>query len=135
LLELDDIKRSKMVKGIGTDLVELARVEDSLQRFGDRFARRVLTPEELTEFEQKNRSVAFLAKRWAAKEAAAKALGTGIGASVGFHDLRIDHDELGAPRLILSGKAVETAASKGVDQTHISLSDEQHYALAFVVVS
>lgn len=124
-----------MVKGIGTDLVELSRVEETLKRYGDRFIDRVLTVEEKQDFNKTKQSVAFLAKRWAAKEAAAKALGTGIGASAGFLDFYIDHDELGAPKLVLSGKAAETASAKGIELTHISLSDEQHHALAFVVFS
>jgi len=124
-----------MVKGIGTDLVELSRVEQTLQRYGDRFVDRVLTVKEKQLFDKSKQPVSFLAKRWAAKEAAAKALGTGIGASAGFLDFYIDHDDLGAPKLILSGKAAETASIKGVKLTHISLSDEQHYALAFVVFS
>lgn len=124
-----------MVKGIGTDLVELSRVEETLKQYGDRFVDRVLTVEEKRDFDKSKHPVAFLAKRWAAKEAAAKALGTGIGASAGFLDFNIDHDELGAPKLVLSGKAAETASGKGVELTHISLSDEQHYALAFVVLA
>ena len=124
-----------MVKGIGTDLIEIARVEEAVQRYGDRFVDRVLTSEEKQRFDRSKQPVAFLAKRWAAKEAAAKALGTGIGSSAGFHDFSVENDELGAPKLMLSGNAAKTASIKGVEQTHISLSDEQHYALAFVVFS
>ncbi len=124
-----------MIKGIGTDIVQLARVEDSNQRFGLRFARRVLTEQELLEFEVGGQSSAFLAKRWAAKEAAAKALGTGIGAAVSFQDLQITHDELGAPLLLMSGGAEALARQRGVQHSHISISDERDYALAFVVLS
>ena len=124
-----------MIKGIGTDLVKLSRVEQSLSRFGDRFAQRVLTEDEMADFQQSSKPVAFLAKRWAAKEAAAKALGTGIGAKAGFQDMYIEHDDLGAPLLRLTGVASETASEKGVLHTYISLSDEDDHALAFVILS
>jgi holo-[acyl-carrier protein] synthase len=124
-----------MVIGIGTDLIKLSRIEDSLQRFGERFASRVLTEQELVIFEQKQRSIPYFAKRWAAKEAAAKALGTGIGGKANFHDIHIGNDALGAPSLRFTGAAAETARAKGVRNAHISLSDEQEHALAFVVLS
>jgi len=93
-----------MILGIGTDLAVIERVEQALNRHGERFARRILTPDELVRFGQHAQPVAFLAKRFAAKEAAAKAIGTGIGA-ISWQDLEIRSLPSGAPELILLGAA------------------------------
>ena len=76
-----------MIVGIGVDIVEIARVDKLIREFGGRFARRVLTDDELLEFERRKRSSSYLATRFAAKEAVAKACGTGIGEQLGFHSL------------------------------------------------
>ncbi len=124
-----------MIKGIGTDLVEIARIKQSLDKFADKFAHRILTPSELVAYQKSGIPEHFVAKRFAAKEAAGKALGTGIGQGVSWHDFTVEHDELGAPLLLMSGKAAQIAAEKGIVAMNISISDEQHYALAFVVLS
>ena len=90
-----------MVKGIGTDIVATARIEAALKRTGRKFAQRILTEFELTQFDVASQPAAFLAKRFAAKEAAAKALGTGIGRGISWQHMHIEHDEMGAPLLIL----------------------------------
>ena len=123
-----------MILGIGVDIVETARVEQVLERFGERFARRILTDDELTEYARRQQSSRFLATRFAAKEAVAKALGTGIGEVVGFHCLQIDNDALGKPGLSFVGPGRELAVGRGIGNALISLADEQHYVVAMVVL-
>ncbi|ANB02901.1 holo-ACP synthase [Ectothiorhodospira sp. BSL-9] len=123
------------VIGIGTDIVAVHRIEASLTRHGEGFARRILHPDEWDGFRDSPAPAAFLAKRFAAKEAAAKALGVGIGARMSLQDACVDHDPHGRPLLRLEGRGQETAQALGVKETQISLSDERDYALAFVVMS
>lgn len=123
-----------MIIGIGTDLAQVSRLEQSLERFGEKFAERILADIEMAEFREKSQPANMLAKRFAVKEAAAKALGTGIG-EVSWHDIYIEHDKLGAPLLRFKGYASQLAAQKGIDQLHVSISDEHDFALAFVVLS
>ncbi len=106
-----------MIVGIGTDLVKVHRVEVSYQRLGDKFAERILSPKELDSFKINKKPNHFLAKRFAVKEAAGKALGTGIGQGVSWHDISVEHDHLGAPILCFSGKAAELAHAKQVTTT------------------
>jgi holo-[acyl-carrier protein] synthase len=124
-----------MVIGIGTDLVKVARIQQSEQRFGERFVARILTPNELAIYQAKRRDSYYLAKRFAAKEALVKALGTGIGKDANWQDIEVVNDQRGAPSLRLSGVAALTAERLGVKSTHLSLSDEEDHALAFVVLS
>ncbi|WP_117235703.1 holo-ACP synthase [Vibrio maerlii] len=121
------------IVGLGTDIAEIERIENALNRTGAAFAKRILTQNELTAFEQLKQQGRFLAKRFAAKEAASKALGTGIAAGVTFHDFEVSNDERGKPCLNLTGKAKEFAVSMGVTSTHITISDERHYAVATVI--
>lgn len=123
-----------MTIAIGTDIVEIERIAHSLSRQGDRLVKRVLMASELARFhriENKNIKMAFLAKRWCAKEAVAKALGTGIAKGVGFQQIEIVNDDLGAPFVILHEGALVRLEAMGASKALISLSDEQHYALAF----
>jgi len=124
-----------MVKGIGTDIVEVERVEKVLQRQGGKFVQRVLTATEQQEFFRLNHSVAFLAKRFAAKEAVAKALGTGIGRGVSFQDINVGNNDKGAPCIVLSGGAAEALNNLGATEVLISLADETNYAVAFAILS
>lgn len=124
-----------MIVGIGTDLVKLSRIEDSIARFGDKFAQRILSPLEFVAYQRHKAPHLLLAKRFAVKEAAGKALGTGIGQGVSWHDISIEHTESGAPILCLSGRAAEHAAEQGVTLQHVSISDEVGLAMAFVVLS
>ena len=119
--------------GLGTDITEIVRIEKALSRSGDAFAARILTPEELVIFHSLNQKARYLAKRFAAKEAASKALGTGIAHGVSFQDFQVSNDVNGKPLLILSGKAAEFATAAQITATHLSLSDERHYALATVI--
>ena len=125
------------ISGIGTDIVNIARIEKSLSRRGPALAARLLTRSELAQFSLLSpvRQVAFLAKRFAAKEAAAKALGTGIGRGISFQHFCITNDEQGAPKLQLTGVAADRMQALGATRAHVSLSDERDYALAFVVLN
>jgi len=123
-----------MIVGIGTDIVRVARLESGWNRFGARYAERILSAEECREFERTARPFHFLAKRFAAKEATAKALGTGFRGAFGLHDIVVRHDDFGCPQLVLSGGAQALAALRGVCAMHVTLSDEEEYALAFVVL-
>lgn len=120
--------------GLGTDIADVGRIEKVLSRTGESFARRILTDEEFQCFAQDNRPERFLAKRFAVKEAASKALGTGIALGVSFQDFTVTHDERGKPLLALSGKAHHLALSMGVNAIHLSISDEHHYAVATVIL-
>lgn len=122
------------ILGLGTDICEISRIEDALTRLGERFAKRILTEQELTVWREKKQSSRFLAKRFAAKEAASKALGTGIACGVTFHDFTVLNNEYGKPTLYLSGKACELAQAQGIQHVHISLSDERRYAMATVIL-
>lgn len=121
------------IKGMGTDMVEIARIERAMARHGERFARRILGAREYLSFVDKGYPPAWLAKRFAAKEAASKALGTGIG-TVSWHDLEIANDERGAPRLAFHGNGALRLAEVGANSAWLSLSDEAGMALAFVVL-
>ncbi len=123
------------VVGIGTDIVEIRRLEKMKPAALEKLAQRVLTPNELIKFHEKKFRLPFLAKRWAGKEAAAKALGTGISAGVSFQHMEIQSLQSGQPVLALSGSAEEKARSMNATSWHISLSDEAQYATAFVVLS
>ncbi len=123
-----------MTIAIGTDIVEIERIANSLSRQGDRLVKRILMPSEQARFkgiENTDIKIAFLAKRWCAKEAVAKALGTGIAKGVGFQQIEIINDDLGAPFVILHDGALTRLETLGAHKALISISDEQHYALAF----
>ncbi len=122
-----------MIVGIGTDIVSIPRIEAAWQRSGERFARRVLTAKEHAVFQHRKFSIAYLATRFAAKEAASKALGTGIG-KVSFQDIEVSNLVSGAPELTFYGAALALQHEKGITRLHISLSDEKEYAQAFVIL-
>ena len=122
------------IKGIGTDIVEISRINRILKKSPKGFAERILHQNELKIFKQHKSPEAFLAKRFSAKEAVAKALGTGIAHGVAFQDIEISNNEDGQPILTLHGKTLEIAQAKGVSHCHISLSDERNYAIAYVVL-
>ncbi len=123
-----------MIYGIGTDIVEVVRIEESLSRFGDAFAQRILNNTEWQEYEASRVKARFLAKRFAAKEAFAKALGTGIRGAASFENIGIGHDALGKPEFQLAPALQEWLVEKGVGQLHLSISDEKALAAAFVVL-
>ena len=121
------------IVGLGTDIAEIERVEKALTRSGTAFAERILTPQEMESFHSLKQQGRYLAKRFAAKEAASKALGTGIAMGVSFQDFTIGNDALGKPVLTLSNKALEIAQKMQVTHIHVSISDERHYAMATVI--
>ena len=123
-----------MIYGIGTDIVRVGRMRDDLGRFGNRFAERILTANELLEFHQNANKPNFLARRFAAKEAAVKAMGTGFSNGVQMHDIEVTHDEQGKPMLAFHGRAREFMQERRVAVAHISLADEQDHAVAFVTL-
>lgn len=123
-----------MIYGIGTDIVHINRMRDDLNKFGDKFARRILTEAEFSEFQGKSNQAAFLAKRFAAKEATAKAMGTGFSQGLSLHHIGVEHDEAGKPVLDFSGVAEKFLQEKQIKQTHLSLADEREYAVAFVTL-
>ena len=122
-----------MIVGVGTDIVLISRIQRSLNRFGDRFAERILSDDELVEFKQAKLPEYFLAKRFAAKEAVSKALGTGMRQGVSFRTISIGHDQAGKPNIVVSDGSAAIADALGVVRWHLSLSDEREHALAFVV--
>ena len=123
------------VLGLGTDIVEIARIEAQLERGGDRLARRVLTEAEYARFQTLSEPARFLAKRFAAKEAAAKALGTGIGRGVSFQHIHISNNADGAPQLEFSDGARQRLETLGAKRAMLSIADERHYAVATVILS
>ncbi|EHH1024327.1 TPA: holo-ACP synthase [Vibrio parahaemolyticus] len=122
------------ILGLGTDIAEIERIEKALGRSGEPFALRILSEDEMAKFSQLKQQGRYLAKRFAAKEAASKALGTGIAQGVTFHDFTVSNDELGKPVLMLSGVAKKMAQTMGVNHVHLSISDERHYAVATVIL-
>lgn len=124
-----------MIQGVGTDIVQVARMRRSLDRFGERFARRVLCEAEMAQYLVSHKRAHYLARRFAAKEATVKALGTGFRQGVRMQDIMITHDALGKPMIELSGAALARARAIQVVSIHLSLSDEKDYAVAFVVMS
>lgn len=120
--------------GLGTDILRVARVEAVLQRQGERFMRRILAPSEQVEFHASKQAARLLAKRFCAKEAVAKALGTGIGRGVSWQDICIEHDDFGAPLVRLSGGAADVALTRGGSEVRLSLADELEYVVAFAIL-
>lgn len=125
-----------MVIAIGTDLVHVPRIARAMARHGTRLARRILSDTELKTLEslKHNREV-FLASRFAAREAAAKALGTGIAEGVSWRDFEVYSDAKGAPKLRFLSTAYAVAQRIGAKHAHLSLSDDGDYVLAFVVLT
>jgi len=123
-----------VIAGIGVDLVTTSRIAAVYQRFGDRFARRILAQHEMTQYRKSTDPIRFLAKRFAAKEAAVKALGTGERQGVLLKDFSLSHDSLGKPMLNVAGKAAELCTARQVVQHHVTLTDERDQVVAFVIL-
>lgn len=130
-----------MIVGLGTDIVEIERIEHKVPAAGEldnlvkcRLAKRVLTELEMAIFIASSQPGRYLAKRFAAKEAAAKALGTGIGRGVSFQHIEISNDDNGAPLIRFSDGAAQRLAFLGGVRGHISIADEKHYATATVIL-
>ncbi len=123
-----------MIFGIGTDIVEVARIEASIAQFGDDFAKRILADDEFSMYLQSKIKARFLAKRFAAKEAFSKALGTGLRDPATFQNIAVAHDDLGKPILVLASELQDFLQSRQITKMHISISDERNLATAFVVL-
>lgn len=123
-----------MIYGIGTDIVEVARIEAALAEFGNDFAERILADAEHTAFHDSRIKARFLAKRFAAKEAFSKAMGTGIRGTITFQNIAITHDAMGKPLLSLSDSIQAILDQHHICAAHLSISDEKNLAAAFVVL-
>ncbi|WP_079435584.1 holo-ACP synthase [Zoogloea sp. LCSB751] len=122
-----------MIYGVGTDIVRVARMEEALSRHGERFAARILAEVERDVFTQARAPARLLAKRFAAKEAFGKALGTGVAAPATLHALWVGHDALGKPVFEYSPALADYLRERGL-VAHLSLSDETDYVVAFAVI-
>ena len=123
-----------MIYGIGTDIIEIPRIARSLERFGERFAHRILCESELARFARHRQPVAYLAKRFAAKEAFTKALGTGIRAPANWHGVWVSNLRSGKPVLEFSDALGALLETRGVRRAHVSLSDDRALACATVIL-
>jgi holo-[acyl-carrier protein] synthase len=123
-----------MLIGTGVDLIEIERVANSIERYGDRFLRRVYTDREIAYCNRKRSSAESFAARFAAKEAAAKALGTGISKGVTWTEFQIGREPSGRPVLELRGRAAALGAELGVKSISVSLTHSRELAMAMVVM-
>ena len=127
-----------MILGIGTDLANIDRIAATLDRFGDRFRNRVFTPAEQRKAEHRHEVAATYAKRWAAKEACSKALGTGLRMGIAWRDMAVTNLPTGQPVMTVTGWAADRLASMtpaGHEAViHVSLTDDHPWAQAFVVI-
>ena len=123
-----------MIFGVGTDVVELARIQATYDRFGDHFVRRLLMEEELALFEKTKWPVRFLAMRFAGKEAAVKAMGTGFRHGMWLRDVGIVNNDWGRPLIIWSERGQKLCAELGIGNGHVSLTDDAGLIIAFAVV-
>jgi holo-[acyl-carrier protein] synthase len=123
-----------MVIGVGTDVIEIARIAQSIDRFGDRFLDRVFTPREIAYCRRKKNAAESFAARFAAKEAGAKALGTGISQGVSWLEMEVNRESGGRPTLQLTGRAAQRAGRLGIAGISLSLTHSKDIALAVVVM-
>ena len=123
-----------MIYGVGTDVVEIGRIEKALERFGERFAQRILCEPELLRFKSHRMPAAYLAKRFAAKEAFTKALGTGIHAPANWHGVWVENLPSGKPVLQFSEGLTHLLEQRKILHSHLSLTDERGVAMATVIL-
>jgi holo-[acyl-carrier protein] synthase len=123
-----------VIYGIGTDIVSTARIAAAWERHGEAFARRILALEEWERFAADRNPARFLAKRFAAKEAFAKALGTGIRPPANWHNIRVGHDALGKPMLDFAPELADFLNCHTIRGHHLTISDERELAAAFVIL-
>ena len=123
-----------MIFGVGTDIVEYARVQAIWERFGEHFANRILMEEEMVLFRRAKDPVRFLAMRFAGKEAAVKAMGTGFAHGVWLRDVGITHNDWGRPLIIWSERGQRVCDRLGIGKGHVSLTDDAGLIMAFAVV-
>tara|TARA_B110000196_G_scaffold86688_1_gene75169 strand:- start:30 stop:407 length:378 start_codon:yes stop_codon:yes gene_type:complete len=123
-----------MIYGIGTDIVEVKRIREVLNKYGIALAKKILTSQELLTYKKTEAKENFLAKRFAAKEAFAKALGTGMRSPVNFKSIEIIHDLLGKPKIKTVPELTILMKSHNIKHCHLSISDEKNIAVAFVIL-
>jgi holo-[acyl-carrier protein] synthase len=123
-----------MIRGIGVDIVKVDRIEKAVERWGDRFLKRIFTAAEIERCQKRARPAQCLALRFAAKEAFAKALGLGMRKGLRWRDIEVVHDNFGKPDLLLHNQAQRLLESVEASRTWLSLSDERESALAVVVL-
>ena len=123
-----------MIYGVGTDVVEIERIAKALERWGERFAQRILCPPELRRFAGHRQKANYLAKRFAAKEAFTKALGTGIKAPANWHGVWVINRPSGKPELEFTEPLKKVLSSKGISGCHLTLADERGLAVATVIL-
>lgn len=123
-----------MVIGVGIDIIEVARIQGSFERFGQRFLDRILLPDEIAYCLSYKAPGPFLAARFAAKEAISKAFGTGIGAKLGWQDMQVARRPSGEPFVILHGGGLKLFEERGARSLLISLSHTQNYATAIAIL-
>ncbi len=123
-----------MIFGVGTDIVEMSRMESTWERFGDHFARRILMEQEMALFRRTKFPARFLAMRFAGKEATVKAMGTGFAHGVWLRDVGITSDDWGKPLIIWSQRGRQVCDRLGIGKGHVSLTDDAGLVMAFAVV-
>ncbi|MDH4125918.1 MAG: holo-ACP synthase [Gammaproteobacteria bacterium] len=123
-----------MIFGVGTDIVEVARIQATYDRFGEHFVQRILMDEEILLFRQSKWPVRFLAMRFAGKEATVKAMGTGFRHGIWMRDVGITNNDWGRPLIIWSGRGRAVCKQLGIGSGHVSLTDDAGLVVAFAVV-
>lgn len=123
-----------MILGVGIDIIEVARIAASLEKFGHRFGQRILLPDEIAYCLAHQSPAPFVAARFAAKEAISKAFGTGIGAQLGWQDVEISHKESGEPFVIFHGKGKKLFEARRAKNIFVSISHTQQYAAVVAVL-
>jgi holo-[acyl-carrier protein] synthase len=123
-----------MIYGIGVDIVEVVRIERAYARWGQRFADKILGPKELMYFEKSKKPVRFLAMRFAAKEAASKALGTGFKQGVSPRQIEVQHHASGKPSLVFSGNVALLIERERIGASFVTMADERDYASAHAIL-
>lgn len=123
-----------MIYGIGIDMVAIQRMQENIDKYGNRFAGRILCQREFVEYTDTSGKARYLAKHFAAKEALAKAIGTGFSNGVSLRDICVNHLSSGQPQIQLEGKITDLLSVNGITSCFLTLSDENEYAVACVVL-
>ena len=123
-----------MILGTGIDIIDVARIRAAVEKFGDRFLKRILRPDEIAYCYLHKDPAPFLAARFAAKEAISKAFGTGIGSQIGWQDMEVRRKESGEPYVIMHGGGIKLFEARGGTRLQLSLSHTQNYAAAMAIL-